>query len=268
MFVGLILTVAGVAGAASAIRQGDSVADMTSQQGHVMAVSTDNTPGTTPIIFDGNGFKAVYMEALVSYPNVTEFDQTLDITGNTAADQAIRAAAEARGFIQTRIPLGPINKTGEQSLTGDTDDLLQPLALAGWQQLKAAASEAGIPLQLISAYRSPQWQRGIFTDRLAGNGATPAGLAAGQGLDALDTTLRMTSIPGYSRHHTGYTVDFSCKGYAYFETSPCAAWLEADNYLAAKQAGWIPSYPEGADEQGPEPEAWEYVWVGRHFLFE
>jgi LAS superfamily LD-carboxypeptidase LdcB len=38
--------------------------------------------------------------------------------------------------------------------------------------------------------------------------------------------------------------------------------MSKDNYLQAKKYGWIPSYPEGAQQQGPEPEAWEYVWVG------
>ncbi len=38
--------------------------------------------------------------------------------------------------------------------------------------------------------------------------------------------------------------------------------MAADNYRVAKQFGFIPSYPSGAGAQGPEPEPWEYVYVG------
>jgi len=33
-----------------------------------------------------------------------------------------------------------------------------------------------------------------------------------------------------------------------------------------KRFGFIPSYPENSGKQGPEPEPWEYVWVGEDVL--
>jgi len=86
----------------------------------------------------------------------------------------------------------------------------------------------------------------------------------------LDGILATTAIPGYSRHHTGYTVDIGCgnEPAIAFELTVCFDWLSANNYKNAKTYGWIPSYPEGAGQQGPEPETWEYVWVGIDALTE
>jgi LAS superfamily LD-carboxypeptidase LdcB len=76
-------------------------------------------------------------------------------------------------------------------------------------------------------------------------------------------------VPGYSRHHTGYTIDLWCEdGSSTFLSSSCYKWISDNNYLKAKQSGWIPSYPAGTDDQGPEPEPWEYVWVGTERLME
>jgi uncharacterized protein with LGFP repeats len=70
--------------------------------------------------------------------------------------------------------------------------------------------------------------------------------------------------PGFSKHQSGYTIDFRASGVGggAFGSSRLGQWLAADNYAAAKRHGFIPSYPSGAGAQGPEPEPWEYVWVG------
>jgi len=87
--------------------------------------------------------------------------------------------------------------------------------------------------------------------------------------------LAKHSIPGYSKHHTGYTVDLGCRengilkkysGPKGFATSKCFVWLKKNNYHNAKRFGFIPSYPKGPKKQGPNPESWEYVWMGRKVL--
>lgn len=219
--------------------------------------------------FTPNEFRDVYRAALLAYPNTEVFAAPPTITGNEMADQRIRSIAEARGFQLTRIPVTALVKTNEPLLKGQTDDLLQPLAFAGWQDIKAAAAKDGIPLALYSAYRSPEWQRDLFAERFAAQGGNASAVAAGRSDTVVQTTLGMTSIPGYSRHHTGYAVDFWCEdGTGLFGNSSCFRWLSKNNYQHAKEHGWIPSYPEGADEQGPEPEPWEYVWVGKAVLYE
>lgn len=208
----------------------------------------------------GDGFKELFQS--VAYPNTQEISDPPPITSNSAADARIRKMAEERGYRLSRIPMGAIVKL-EKEPRLDTDDLLQPLAANAWYKLKDAAHRAGYPISIISAYRSPQYQRDLFLQRLYATGVTDAQLASGAGDGAIANILEITAVPGYSRHHTGYTVDFWCEdGSTSFLTSSCYKWVSADSYQNAMEYGWIPSYPEGATEQGPEPEPWEYVWVG------
>lgn len=208
----------------------------------------------------GDEFKQLYLS--VAYPNTQEITTPPPITGDAAADARIRQRAEERGYRLSRIPMGAIIKVEDEPRL-ENDDLLQPLAATSWTKLREAARKAGYPISLISAYRSPEYQQNLFKERLLAKGVTVAQLASGAGDAAIDETLEMTAVPGYSRHHTGYTVDFWCEdGSTSFLTSTCYQWISADNYKNAMEYGWIPSYPEGATEQGPEPEPWEYVWVG------
>lgn len=226
-------------------------------------------PKTTPKTLTGNQFRDLYRAVMTTYPNTQTFPEAPTITGNVAADDHIRKLAEARGFKMTRIPVTALVKTDEPRLAGETDDLLQPLAFQGWQAIKAAAQKDNVPLVLNSAYRSPDWQRDLFLQRLTAKGVSPQDIADGLADNAVIQTLSVTAVPGYSRHHTGYTVDFWCEdGTGNFTNSSCFTWLSKDNYAHAKAAGWIPSYPPGADEQGPEPESWEYVWVGKEVLYQ
>lgn len=209
--------------------------------------------------FAGNEFQKLYES--VAYPNTQSLVTPPAITGNVPADNRIRTIASSRGYIVRSVPVAPIDKTNAPGLSGD--DLLQPLAFTDWQNLKKAAEAAGIPLKLNSGYRSIEMQRQLFLSRLRASGVSTAQIANGQADSQIVTVLSQAAIPGYSRHHTGYTVDFVCaNGTQTFETTTCFKWLSADNYLNAKKYGWIPSYPDGANQQGPEPEPWEYVWVG------
>jgi LAS superfamily LD-carboxypeptidase LdcB len=205
------------------------------------------------------------LAANVRYPNVQPFSEPPPISGNSAADARIRSIAESRGYKLTVVPAGSIQKIDEPRLEGD--DLLQPLAAIAWQELKISAAKENVRLSLISAYRSPEYQRKLFMQRLLGRNVTVEQIAAGQADSAVESTLQMTAVPGYSRHHTGYTVDLWCEdGSGTFESSKCYKWIKADNFRHAKEAGWIPSYPDGVTDQGPEPEPWEYVWIGKEYL--
>lgn len=242
----------------------DSTAD-NNQPSSIVGLS-DRKKADSPIkTFSGEEFKQLYQN--ISYPNTGSFTAPPAITGNEVADSRIREIAEARGFLLTSQPTRAIVRSVEPNTTENEDDLLQPSAYSSWISIKSAAAKDGIPLKMLSGYRSPQIQKDLFLNRLNINGATPDAIAAGLVDDIVAMTLTMTAPPGYSRHHTGYTIDFSCgNDESLFETSPCFSWLSNDNYANAKAAGWIPSYPIGADKQGPEPESWEYVWVGDNLL--
>lgn len=209
--------------------------------------------------FTGQEFKDLYTS--IAYPNIQQLINPPEITGNVLADNRIRELADLRGYKLTTVPLGSIIKIDEPRLAGD--DLLQPLAAESWKTLKEAAKKDGIPLSLNAAYRSIDYQRDLFLQRLYANGTTALQIAQGAGDSAINGTLGLTAVPGYSRHHTGYTIDLWCEDGSYtFASSSCFNWISKDNYRIAKENGWIPSYPEGTDQQGPEPEPWEYVWVG------
>jgi D-alanyl-D-alanine carboxypeptidase len=146
---------------------------------------------------------------------------------------------------------------------------LQSSAHKPWLDLKAAAKAEGLTIGLVSGFRSPEDQRQIFLNAVGGYGATAGSIAAGQSDHAVNGVLQTISVPGYSRHHTGYTIDISCAGGSLeaFGNSPCFQWISRNNYENAKKYGWIPSYPNGAGLQGPNPEPWEYVWVGTDVLY-
>jgi LAS superfamily LD-carboxypeptidase LdcB len=208
--------------------------------------------------FTGQEFVDFYNR--FAYPNVTEVSNPPPITGDADADERIRSIAVSRGYMQRSIAIPPLEKIdGEQ---------LQRLAVTPWVQLKAAAAKAGHRLRLGAGFRSVEDQRTLFTSRLYATGATAASIADGSSDAAVIRTLQTASIPGYTRHHTGYTVDIECESHpgVVFAASRCFAWLNENNYAHAKEFGWIPSYPDNAAQQGPEPEAWEYVWVGADAL--
>jgi LAS superfamily LD-carboxypeptidase LdcB len=211
----------------------------------------------------GDQIQKVY-ETIV-YPNTLDISTPPDITGIEAADKRIRTIAESRGYKLRSVPKLPIVKTNESGLVAD--DLLQPKAYLSWEALKRKAESANIPLKLNSGYRSIELQKSLFLSRLSSAGVDASKIASGNYDDKIATLLLSTAPPGYSRHHNGYTMDFVCgNGQTSFKYTVCFDWLKKDNYKVAKTVGFLPSYPEGADDQGPEPEPWEYVWVGLQSL--
>lgn len=208
--------------------------------------------------FTGQQFKQLYQS--IAYPNTQQLTVAPQITGNIQADQRIQQLAAKRGYRLTSIPVSPIQKFDESI---EEDYLLQPLALKSWLEMQKAARADGQDLDIISAYRSIELQKQFFLSRLLSSSVTVESIAAGRSDQAIEATLSLTAVPGYSRHHTGYTIDLGCQDATInFESSSCFNWLNANNYANAKRFGWIPSYPKDAQEQGPEPESWEYVWVG------
>lgn len=88
-------------------------------------------------------------------------------------------------------------------------------------------------------------------------------IAAGAADAAINDVLRLNSIPGYSRHHSGYAMDLSESGGGLIRAgSALELWLREARFARAVRRGFLPSYPPGGGRQGPDPEAWEYVYVG------
>lgn len=216
--------------------------------------------------FTAEQFKALYNSHI--YPNTEPIDTPPSITGNEKADARIRKLAEKRGYKLTATPVASIVHTEEPRL--EDNDLLQPNALIAWQDLKAAATKDGITLTMTSAYRSIEFQRQLFLGRLQAAGVNVGRILEGYADDEIDAVLSRAAIPGYSRHHTGYTIDLSCNGVGLenFINTTCYKWLSKNNFENVKKAGWVPSYPEGVGGTGPEPESWEFIWVGTRATYE
>lgn len=211
-------------------------------------------------VFTDNEFKVFYDQLL--QPDLERVSNPPEISGNVLADARIQEVAEERGY---RLRSSP-----NVDLISVDGYLLQDSVSEPWFDLKSAAKAEGLTMSILSGYRSVEKQRSLYLSRLAATGVTITEVANGTADEQVNEVLITSSIPGYSKHHTGYTFDLLCSGNAFedFVNSPCNDWLKADNYKVAKEHGFIPSYPPLADSQGPNPEAWEYVYVGTDLLYE
>ena len=183
-------------------------------------------------------------------PGVAAPAQAPSITGDTHLDTRIRRSAEKRGY-----RLRPTAHTELVTLEGVR---LHPDAAEAWNAMQAAARAAGHSLRIISGYRSVDAQRALFLRRLEGFGDS-----------SIDATLARVAPPGYSKHHTGHAIDITQQGFraGRFHRSPGWEWLTDDNAHNAKRFGFIPSYPPEARDQGPDPEPWEWTYVGVEVLY-
>lgn len=196
-------------------------------------------------IFSGPEFNELFGTAAL--PNLSAISAAPAITGMAALDEQIRNHADERGYRRRPLP-------ADSALLRRVDDglALQRSAASAWLALQADAASHGYTLQLDSAYRNHQYQREVFLRPLA----------APHEFDDAAERMRMSAPPGYSKHHTGYAIDVSDPGYYDFGRAPVYEWLSADNFANAKRHGWIPSYPPDGGEQGPDPEPWEFTYVG------
>ncbi len=165
---------------------------------------------------------------------IAKIHQELAVPGDYAVTRRMTLQPEAAQLVEA-----DRNPAGEPRL-------LAPHAARAWLELKAAAAESGHQLQLISAYRSVENQRGIIQRKRA------------RGL-SWDEILRWSAAPGYSEHHTGRAVDISTPGCPPLETSfaatPAFAWLA----VQAPLLGWRMSYP-AENPHGIAPEPWHWLF--------
>ena len=211
-----------------------------------------DTPKISLRLLNGLEFQQIYEST--QYQNVSDSINPT-VTDVPEVDNYIKDLAQKRGY-----KLRP--QALEHYLIATDGFLLQQSASDGWITLKQSAAKSGINLVLTSGYRSIASQKTIFAADLAPEYQI-ADILSGKVDGALNKVLDRASVPGYSRHHTGYTVDVGCGGESnVFKNTSCYQWMKKDNFAQARLAGYIPSYPEGAISQGPNPEEWEFVWVG------
>lgn len=172
------------------------------------------------------------------------------ITGDPSVDDRIWELALRRGY-----EMQPSAENG--ALVPHDGVLMQMLTATAWADLQDAAAAAGHEIAITSAHRSFVEQREIFLSRLEGT-------SDGE----IDRSLAVAAPPGASRHHSGYTLDIREVDdiFGDFGATQSYQWLAADNYYNAKRFGFLPSYPPSISDSGPDPEAWEWVYVGEDVI--
>lgn len=121
---------------------------------------------------------------------------------------------------------------------------LTPETAEAWREMKQRAIEAGVPLLLVSGFRSVRHQADIIRRKLA----------AGQPIAAI---LTVNAAPGFSEHHTGRAIDIATPGTRplteQFESSAAFAWLRQN----AASFGFRMPYDRG-NRFGFEYEPWHW----------
>ena len=115
-----------------------------------------------------------------------------------------------------------------------------------------AAAAAGVPIQLVSGYRSHAQQQTTFDYWVSVGGYEQA--------------LRTSARAGHSEHQLGTAIDVTSAGgaapweYADWASTPAGAWMAAN----ASRYGFVMSYPSGTFELTCyDYEPWHYRYVGR-----
>ena len=123
---------------------------------------------------------------------------------------------------------------------------LAPRVASAWQAMQESASADGVDLQVVSAYRSVDYQEGLLRRKLE----------KGQ---AIEDILQVSAAPGYSEHHTGRAVDLTTPDSPVleeeFEDSEAFSWLTE----SAGGFGFHLSFPRD-NPHGVAYEPWHWAW--------
>lgn len=127
-----------------------------------------------------------------------------------------------------------------------------------------AATEAGYPVTIVSAYRSIAYQQTVIDTQVAQY------LAQGDSEDeAMKKTFEYIQTPGASEHHTGLGVDIMANEYwdVHHALNPEADETKAQQWLIkhAPDYGFVLRYPktaEGRESTGIAYESWHFRYVG------
>lgn len=181
---------------------------------------------------------------------------TPDMGDDTEFSRLVSSIAESRGYQLQKVYSG--DELGSYRGVVVAQSVIDPLT-----ELVAAASQEGLSLSVSSGYRALDEQEDIFISRYNSQRASGKSVE-----NAIVAVLEGAAPPGYSKHHSAYTVDMTCAGLGAknFIGTACDEWLSANDYAIAREYGFIPSYPKNIDVQGPIPEPWEYNYVGTDVL--
>jgi D-alanyl-D-alanine carboxypeptidase len=129
---------------------------------------------------------------------------------------------------------------------------IRSIIVADLRAMAADARAAGVPIALVSGYRSHAQQEKTFAYWVSIAGHEEA--------------LRTSARPGHSEHQLGTVIDVTSEGgaapweYADWGATPAGAWTVRN----AWRYGFVMSYPSVAFERTCYAyEPWHYRYVGR-----
>jgi D-alanyl-D-alanine carboxypeptidase len=138
-----------------------------------------------------------------------------------------------------------------QNVTPDGRIRLRTAAAEKFLEMQQAARNQGIILVPLSGYRSVEQQETLFFDIAKRRGQVPS------------TRAEVSAPPGYSEHHTGYTIDIGDGNVpatnlsTKFANTSAFTWLQNN----AVRYGFELSFPQD-NPQGISYEPWHWRFVG------
>jgi D-alanyl-D-alanine carboxypeptidase len=156
-------------------------------------------------------------------PDDNKISRALDALGITAA-------------LIAQLPM-PFYPEARELVIAEADDggkeyLLIPEAAKAWAEMKQAALQDQVVIEIVSAFRDIERQSAIIR----------AKLERGMPFEKIFT---LSAPPGYSEHHTGRAIDINTPGCRAteeeFEDTEAFRWLSAH----AAKFGFALSYPRG-----------------------
>lgn len=151
---------------------------------------------------------------------------------------------------EEKVPVESMKNTSYQAK--DSEIALNKITINQFNKMfKAFESKTGLNnIRVISAYRTYEYQDGLFSDRVNSDGYYEA--------------KKWVALPGYSEHHTGYTADIAVAD----EDGDSHTFTGEDEYSFIPENAWkygfILRYPnDKTDITNIAYESWHYRYVGK-----
>jgi D-alanyl-D-alanine carboxypeptidase len=145
-------------------------------------------------------------------------------------------------------PLAPLDYAPSDLVDAGGGHQLRAEAAQAMAAMQAAASAAGLRITVESAYRSYEYQQGLFGNAVARFGQEGA--------------ERRSARPGYSEHQTGLAADLGGGG---CDIETCFADTAEGQWVVANgpRFGFVIRYPDGSQPvTGYKFEPWHVRYVG------
>jgi LAS superfamily LD-carboxypeptidase LdcB len=157
------------------------------------------------------------------------------ISVNNQVAQKYAGIAQRTGYLERYPEISSAETTEYQGHRLHRD------AANAFNQMRRAAAQENVTLQVVSGFRSIQTQVNIFEGKGGGLGAA-----------------QYSAPPGHSQHHTGLAIDINSLSPS-FRNTKAFSWLTAHG----REHGFMLSYANTSGDLGPNNEPWHWVYAGK-----